>query len=123
MTFLDGRRHDMPLKDGYADYLMVEGFPKSASEEEPVSECLRVLKKRDGHLIIRIPSVMTIEKKPNFSNLAEFSSKMFYNFSNKEKDDKRKAPEGNSSKKSLHRTKARRSAGKCCSLRRGERGH
>jgi len=84
LTFLEGRRHDMPLKDGFADYLMLEGFPRGVSEEDTILECVRVLKS-DGHLIIRVPNVMTEEKKPKFSNLAEFASRLFYDFSGQDR--------------------------------------
>lgn len=82
--FLDGWRHDMPLKDGFADYLMLEGFPKEAPEEEVVSECLRVLKD-DGHLIIRHPGVMTAERRPKFTTFGEFASRLFYDFSEQDR--------------------------------------
>ena len=84
MAFLDGRRHDMPLKDDFADYLMLEGFPIGVPMKETVSECLRVLKS-GGHLIIRLPNVMTLEKRPKFSTLAEFASKLFYDFSGQDR--------------------------------------
>lgn len=77
LTFLDGWRHDIPLKDGFADYLMLEGFPAEASEEDVLSECVRVLKD-DGHLIIRHPGVMTDEKRPKFTTFGEFASRLFY---------------------------------------------
>lgn len=84
LTFLDGWRHDMPLKDGFADYLMLEGFPENSSEEDVISECNRVLKDA-GHLIIRHPSVMTDEKKPKFSTLGEFASRLFYDISEQDR--------------------------------------
>ncbi len=85
LTFLDGRRHDIPLKNNFADYLLLEGFPKGVSEEETLLECFRVLKKTKGHLIVRVPSVMTIEKRPKFTTLAEFASKLFYDFSGQDR--------------------------------------
>ena len=84
LTFLDGWRHDMPVKDGFADYLMLEGFPKEASEEDEVSECLRVLK-NDAHLIIRHPAVMTAERRPKFTTFGEFASRLFYDFSEQDR--------------------------------------
>ncbi|MDE1854037.1 MAG: PadR family transcriptional regulator [Thaumarchaeota archaeon] len=79
VTFLDGSRCNMPMKDGFADYLLLEGFPAGAPVEVTLAECYRVLKDR-GYLIIRLPSVMTEEKKPNFSNLAEFAYRLYYDF-------------------------------------------
>lgn len=84
LTFLDGSRHDMPLKDGFADYLLLEGFPAGVSEEDTLAECARVVKS-GGQLIVRVPSVMTEEKRPKFSNLAEFTSKLFYDFSGQDR--------------------------------------
>ncbi len=83
VTFVDGRRHDMPLKDGFADYLMLEGFPRAAPETKTILECVRVLNDR-GHLIIRVPSVMMEENKPRFGNFAEFALKQYYD--NSEQD-------------------------------------
>src|SRR3989442_5293998 len=77
VTFVDGRRHDMPLKDGFADYLMLEGFPRAAPETKTILECARVLNDR-GHLIVRVPGVMVEENKPRFNNFAEFALKQYY---------------------------------------------
>jgi DNA-binding PadR family transcriptional regulator len=79
VTFVDGSRCNMPMKDGYADYLLLEGFPADAPVDVTLAECYRVLKD-GGYLIIRLPSVMTEEKKPNFSNLAEFAMRLYYDF-------------------------------------------
>ena len=77
LTFVDGRRHDIPLKDGFADYLMLEGFPKAAPESKTILECARVLKD-SGHLIIRVPNVMMEENRPRFATFAEFALKQYY---------------------------------------------
>ncbi len=77
VTFVDGQRHDMPLKDGFADYLMLEGFPKAVPETKTILECARVLNDR-GHLIVRVPGVMVEENKPRFNNFAEFALKQYY---------------------------------------------
>ena len=77
VTFLDGQRHDMPLKDGFADYLMLEGFPREASVKDTIRECARVLKE-NGHFILRVPKVMTEEQTPKFTNFAEFTMKQYY---------------------------------------------
>ncbi|MDG6933482.1 MAG: helix-turn-helix transcriptional regulator [Nitrososphaerota archaeon] len=79
LTFLDGRRQDIPLKNNFADYLMLEGFPRSVPLEATLNECVRVLKPR-GHLIIRLPAVMLEEKKPNYSNLAEYAYRLYYDY-------------------------------------------
>ena len=44
LVLLDGWRHDIPLKDDYADYLYLRGFPECVSEEEAIRESLRVLR-------------------------------------------------------------------------------
>lgn len=80
LTFLDGWRYDLPLKDGFADYLVLEGLPKDVSEEQEIRECLRVLR-NDGHFVIRHPVVMTEEKKPKFTTFGEYASRLFYDFS------------------------------------------
>jgi DNA-binding PadR family transcriptional regulator len=77
VTFLEGRRHDMPLKDGFADYLTLEGFPKAVSEEKTIAECARVLSDR-GHLMVRVPGVLVEEFRPRFSNFAEFALGQYY---------------------------------------------
>lgn len=77
VTVLDGWRHNMPFKDGFADYLALQGFPKEVSEEETILECTRVLKD-DGHLLVHVSNVMTEEKKPRYTNFAEFALKLLY---------------------------------------------
>jgi DNA-binding PadR family transcriptional regulator len=77
ITFVDGQRHDMPLKDGFADYLMLEGFPKEATARSTIRECARVLKK-DGHFILRFPIIMTEERRPKWTNFAEFAMNQYY---------------------------------------------
>ncbi len=77
VVYIDGQRHDMPLKDGFADYLMLEGIPREASVKDTVQESARVLK-NNGHLLLRVPKVMTEEQKPRFTNFAEFAMKQYY---------------------------------------------
>jgi DNA-binding PadR family transcriptional regulator len=77
VTYVDGRRHDMPLKDGFADFLMLEGFPKAASETKTILECARVLNDH-GHLIVRVPNVMLEEHKPTFGSFAEYALRQYY---------------------------------------------
>jgi hypothetical protein len=77
ITFLDGQRHDMPLKDEFADYLMLEGFPKEVPAKHTIRECARVLRE-GGHLILRFPVVMTEEKRPKWTNFGEFTMSQYY---------------------------------------------
>ena len=84
VTFVDGRRHDMPLRDGFADYLMLEGFPRAAPEMKTILECARVMNDR-GHLLIRVPSVMLEESRPRFGNFAEFALKQYYDISDQDR--------------------------------------
>ena len=84
VTFVDGRRHDMPLRDGFAGYLMLEGFPRAAPEMKTILECARVLNDR-GHLLIRVPSVMLEESRPRFGNFAEFALKQYYDISDQDR--------------------------------------
>lgn len=79
LTFLDGWRREMPLREGFADYLSLDGFPEEVSEEETIKECARVLKD-DGHLVIMIPSVMTEEKRPRHMSFQEFVLEQYYSF-------------------------------------------
>jgi hypothetical protein len=74
----------MPLKDGYADYLMLEGFPRVVSETKTILECARVLNER-GHLLIQLPGVMLEENKPRFGNFAEFALKQYYDISGQDR--------------------------------------
>ncbi|MDA4128269.1 MAG: PadR family transcriptional regulator [Thaumarchaeota archaeon] len=84
VTFLDGRRHDIPLKDGFADHMVLEGFPRAASETKTILECARVMNEH-GHLLIRVPSVMLEEKKPRFNDFAEFALKQYYDISEQDR--------------------------------------
>jgi DNA-binding PadR family transcriptional regulator len=84
VTFVDGQRHDMPLKDGFADYLMLEGFPKAVPETKTISECARVLNDR-GQLIVRVPGVMVEENKPRFNNFAEFALRQYYDYAGQDR--------------------------------------
>src|SRR2546425_9063732 len=84
VTFVDGRRHDMPLKDGFADYLMLEGFPRAAPEAKTIAECARVLNDR-GHRLIRVPGVMLEEHIPRFGNFAEFALKQYYDIAEQDR--------------------------------------
>ena len=84
LTLLDGFRHDMPFKDDFADYLILEGFPKYVSEERTIRECIRVLKP-EGHLIIRVLDVMIEEKAPSFPHFGDYVSKLFYDLDGRDR--------------------------------------
>ena len=84
LVLLDGWRHDMPLKDNYADYLYLRGFPKCVSEEDAISESLRVLKE-DGHFVVQVSNVMIEEKAPVCPSFSEFLSKLFYDIYDQDK--------------------------------------
>ena len=84
MVILDGWRNDIPLKDGMADLLTLQGFPGGASEEETIEECSRVLKK-DGHLIVEVMKVMVKEKAAPFIRFNEFVAKKYYEHDGKDR--------------------------------------
>lgn len=77
LFLVDGFRHDIPLKDVFADFLYLRGFPKCVSEDNCLRECLRVLKS-DGHLIVQLSTIMTQEKSPVCPSFSEFLSRLFY---------------------------------------------
>ena len=78
LTFLDGSRDEIPLRDNFADYVLLQGFPVSSSVRNTVGESLRVLKD-DGCLFLEIPSIMTVEKRlPHNTSFPEYVLKMFY---------------------------------------------
>jgi DNA-binding PadR family transcriptional regulator len=77
LKLLDGSRSDLPLKDEFADYLLLEGFPKEAPLQTTLSECERVLKP-NASLGIQISEVMIKERRPAYVSFAEFVTKTFY---------------------------------------------
>jgi DNA-binding PadR family transcriptional regulator len=77
LVFLDGSRDDIPLKDNFADYLLLQGLPRSASPVETIDECIRVLKK-DGCFFLESSKIMIEESK--YTDFLEFVLKMFYDF-------------------------------------------
>jgi DNA-binding PadR family transcriptional regulator len=79
LVFVDGWRHEMPLRESFADYLSLDGFPDVVPEEETIRECARVLKD-DGHLIVSVPGVMTEEKRPRHVSFQEFVLEQYYSF-------------------------------------------
>src|SRR5579875_2105687 len=77
LKLLDGSRNDLPLKDEFADYLLLEGFPKEASLQATLSESERVLKE-NGCLGIQVSEVMIEERRPAYVSFSEFVAKAFY---------------------------------------------
>lgn len=78
LTFLDGSRNEIPLKDDFADYVLLQGFPNSSSVIATINESLRVLKD-DGCLFVEIPAVMTVEKRLPYNTVfPEYVLKLFY---------------------------------------------
>lgn len=71
LTFLDGSRDDIPLKDNFADYLLLSGFPAGPSLEDTVRECSRVLRE-EGSFLIRVANALTVERAPGFLTFADF---------------------------------------------------
>lgn len=77
MTVLHGWRHDMPLKDEFADLVILEGFPYQVSEEETIRECFRVLKE-GGNLVVQVKNTMVEEREPEFPFFSEYVEKLYY---------------------------------------------
>jgi DNA-binding PadR family transcriptional regulator len=78
LTFVEGSRDDIPLRDGFADFVILQGFPNSSSVRATIGECLRVLKE-DGYLFLEIPSILTAEKGMSHTTVfPEYVLKLFY---------------------------------------------
>lgn len=77
ITVLHGWRYDIPLKDEFADYLILEGFPKQVPEEKTIIECTRVLK-YNGNFIAQVKNTMVEEKRPQYPFFSEYVEKLFY---------------------------------------------
>ena len=78
LTFLDGSRDEIPLKDNFADYVLLQGFPKASSVADTIGECLRV-SKEDGCLFVEIPSMLAEEKRVSHITIfPECVLKLFY---------------------------------------------
>ena len=84
LLIMDGFRHDLPFKEGFADYLFLEGFPKYVPEERTIRECSRVLK-ASGHLIIRLVDELIEERLPRFPHFGSYVSKLFYDLNGQDK--------------------------------------
>lgn len=84
MVVLDGWRNDLPLKDGMADLLTLQGFPSGVTEEKTIEECARVLRK-DGHLVVEVMKVMIKEKTAPFLRFVEFVAKEYYSHNGKDR--------------------------------------
>ncbi len=77
MTTLHGWRYDMPLRDGFADYLIMEGFPRQVSEQKTVAECARVVG-GEGIFIIQVKNAMVSEKKSQYPFFSEYVERLYY---------------------------------------------
>jgi DNA-binding PadR family transcriptional regulator len=78
LTFLNGSRNEIPLKDNFADYVLLQGFPKSYSISSTIRECMRVLKD-DGCLFVDIPAIMSTEMRvPHNTVFPEYVLRLFY---------------------------------------------
>ena len=77
MTVLHGWRYDIPLRDGFADFVILEGFPSQTSEEETIAECARVLKE-GGNFVAQIKNTMVEEKVPEFPFFSEYVEMLYY---------------------------------------------
>ena len=77
LTVLHGWRYDMPLKDGFADFLILEGFPSQVPEDETIRECMRVLKE-GGNFVVQVKNTMVEERAPEFPFFSEYVEKLYY---------------------------------------------
>ena len=85
LTFIDGSRDDIPLRDSFADYVLLQGFPNSSSVQDTIKECLRVLKD-GGCLFVWLPTILTVERGlPHNSDLPEYVLKLFYDISGQDR--------------------------------------
>lgn len=82
VTILDGRRDDMPLKDGFADFLLLPGIPRHSSLEGTFDECARVLNAK-GHLLLKQPNSLTEERAPqNLAGYEQYSKLVYETYDN-----------------------------------------
>ncbi len=77
VTVLDGRRNDLPFKDGFADFLLVAGLPAYSSVDETIKECERVLND-EGHFILKHPNSLTEDRAPKYLAGYEQYAKLVY---------------------------------------------
>ncbi|MDE1852737.1 MAG: helix-turn-helix transcriptional regulator [Thaumarchaeota archaeon] len=78
LKVLDGSRDDIPLRDGFADYVLLQGFPNSSPVEATLEECSRVLRD-DGSVFLEIPEILTKERRsPYVTNFPDFVLRLFY---------------------------------------------
>ncbi len=78
LTFVDGFRNDMPLRENFADSILLQGFPASSSVEKTLAECLRVLKD-DGSLLLEVSETLTREGRiPYNTDFPQYVLKLFY---------------------------------------------
>lgn len=78
LTFLEGTRDRIPLRDGFADYSLVQGFPRSSSIAPTIEESRRILRD-DGSLLLEVPEVLTEERRvPHNTVFPEYALRLFY---------------------------------------------
>lgn len=83
-TVLDGRRDNLPFKDGFADSLFLLGIPSYSSAEETVEECTRVLN-RNGSMLVKQPNTLTTDRAPRHIAGYEYFGKLFYEIYDRDK--------------------------------------
>ncbi len=77
MTVLHGWRYDIPLKDGFADYVIIEGFPSKVSEDKTIGEAMRVLRS-GGNFVAQVKNTMVKEKRPEYPFFSEYVEELYY---------------------------------------------
>lgn len=77
ITVLDGRRSNLPLKDGFADYLLMAGLPADSGVEETLEECARILN-NDGHLILKHPNSLSEDRSQKSVAGYEYFANLLY---------------------------------------------
>ncbi len=77
MTVLQGWRYDIPLKDGFTDYVIIEGFPSQVSEDETIDEAMRILRS-GGKFVAQVKNTMVKEKRPEYPFFSEYVEELYY---------------------------------------------
>jgi len=84
---LDGARDEIPLKNGFADYVWLQGFPGSSSVEATMHECMRITKEKIGSLLVEIPSILTTEKREeHITTFPDYDLRLFYELYSDDRD-------------------------------------
>lgn len=84
VTVLDGRRNDLPLKDGFADFLLVSGLPRDSPLEAAAKEFARVLNPA-GHLLLRQSNSFTEDRAPRYMTGYEHWANLVYEVYDRDK--------------------------------------